>query len=57
MLDSEFQTYIVSLDCAKSLKYWTNFDSCLIFLDLKKIMVICNFPFTHFLKSLYIILK
>ena len=34
-----------------------NFDSCLIFLDLKQIMMICSFPFRHFLKSLYMILK
>ena len=34
-----------------------NFDSLLIFLDLKQIIMICNFPFRHSLKSFYIILK
>ena len=34
-----------------------NFDSSLIFLVFKLIIMIYNFPFRHFLKSLYTILK
>ena len=55
-----FNNLPTSIKEATSLSIYKNFlnlDSSLIFLVFKLIIMICNFPFRHFLKSLYIILK